>query len=32
MIDICELAEIIERALNGKVVSQVLEVQQTFDL
>jgi len=32
MIDICELAEIIETALNGKVVSQVLEVQQTFDL
>ena len=27
-----ELSEIIETALNGKVVSQVLEVQQTFDL
>ncbi|MEG4496530.1 efflux RND transporter permease subunit [Microcoleus sp. F10-C6] len=27
-----ELSEIIEIALNGKVVSQVLEVQQTFDL
>ncbi|MEK0180275.1 efflux RND transporter permease subunit [Microcoleus anatoxicus] len=26
------LSEIIETALNGKVVSQVLEVQQTFDL
>jgi Cu/Ag efflux pump CusA len=32
MIDICELSEIIQTALNGKVVSQVLEVQQTFDL
>ena len=27
-----ELSEIVETALNGKVVSQVLEVQQTFDL
>jgi len=27
-----ELSEIIETALNGKVVSQVLELQQTFDL
>jgi CzcA family heavy metal efflux pump len=27
-----ELSEIIETALNGKVVSQVLEAQQTFDL
>jgi len=27
-----ELSEIIETALNGQVVSQVLEVQQTFDL
>jgi CzcA family heavy metal efflux pump len=27
-----ELSEIIEIALNGKVVSQVLEAQQTFDL
>jgi CzcA family heavy metal efflux pump len=27
-----QLSEIIETALNGKVVSQVLEVQQTFDL
>ncbi|HAT13014.1 MAG TPA: CusA/CzcA family heavy metal efflux RND transporter, partial [Microcoleaceae bacterium UBA11344] len=27
-----ELSDIIETALNGKVVSQVLEVQQTFDL
>ena len=27
-----ELSEIIETALNGKVVSQVLEEQQTFDL
>ena len=32
MIDIYELSEIIETVLNGKVVSQVLEVQQTFDL
>ncbi|WP_293338134.1 efflux RND transporter permease subunit [Microcoleus sp. CAWBG58] len=27
-----EISEIIETALNGKVVSQILEVQQTFDL
>ncbi|NJL69920.1 MAG: efflux RND transporter permease subunit [Richelia sp. CSU_2_1] len=27
-----ELSEIIETALNGKVISQILEVQQTFDL
>jgi Cu/Ag efflux pump CusA len=32
MIHICELSEIIQTALNGKVVSQVLEAQQTFDL
>ncbi|MGL5059522.1 MAG: efflux RND transporter permease subunit, partial [Microcoleus sp.] len=27
-----EISDIIETALNGKVVSQILEVQQTFDL